>query len=862
MATATSKISEHEPDDLSLYPDVQELRIAYFRAVPEICVERSENITTYHLENGLFKKDKISALDKAKAYRYALSKRQPIVRHSSAPDKNKDDYQRFPFVDLSPFAGSTTSKFKGVILYPELFGLVMWPELNTVFDRRPNPFYLSPKDAEKLNHKIFPHWMEKTVWEITRRRYYENQFHDPIVTDYPDEMKLLQNVVFFLNAKAICISHCIPSFSEALGLGLAEMINRAETRKKKETDPQKADFHQSSIEILHGIIEYSKKLSVEAHRLSEVEHDPNKKRKLLEIAEIYDRVPESKATTFREALTTIWICWTALHLESPNIGLSLGRLDQLLYPYYCRDLNGSDSKNKEEFDHTVTELLCYFWLKIGDHVPTMLEAGEKLFGGTGSNQAVTIGGVDRKGNDAVNNVTYLMLKAASLVKLRDPNLAARYHPEKNPPDYIERLTRANIDTGAIPAIYNDKAIIEALCSKGDEVEDARDYGIVGCVEPVSAGRTFGHNAAVILNLASALELTLFNGKHRHTGTTKISAPSGNPSDFKKFSDFWEAFETQTSWLIHRATTLNYQLGRVHQDFYPTPILSTFFEGPSEKGQDVTHGGAKINFSGATIIGLADVVDSISAIKKWVFQKGNYSFSRLLRALRDNFQGREHAAMWALFKNPDQTPKFGNDDPFADKIAVDVVELLDNKFKAIKNYRDSNYRVGYWTMTFHAGMGVFMPSLPNGRLAKESFASGITPVSNVSNYLTKSLNSISKLPPKALSSGAALNIKLFPESDAHLMSKNLAAAIDTFFGKNSKEKTGGLQIQFIVKSGDQLKKAMLRPEKHSDLLVRVSGYSAYFVDLNSDMQREILARTEYVVSNGYSNPCGLREDMDD
>ncbi len=862
MGTVTLKIPKHKQDDLSLYPDVQELRRAYFRAVPEICVERSENITTYHLENGLFKKDKISALDKAKAYRYALSRRQPIVRHSSAPDKQHNQYKKLIFTDRSPFAGSTTSKFKGVILYPELFGLVMWPELNTVFDRRPNPFYLSPKDAEKLNHKIFPHWMKKTVWEITRCRHYENQFHDPIVTDYPDEMKLLQNVVFFLNAKAICISHCIPSFSEALRLGLAEMINRVETRKNKETDPRKVDFHQASIEVLHGVIEYSKKLSVEAHRLSEAAHDPEEKRRLLGIAEIYDRVPESKATSFREALTTIWICWTALHLESPNIGLSLGRLDQLLYPYYCRDLNGLDSGKKEEFDHAVTELLCHFWLKIGDHVPTMLEAGEKLFGGTGSNQAVTIGGVDRKGNDAVNHVTYLMLKAASLVKLRDPNLAARYHPEKNPPDYIEQLTRANIETGAIPAIYNDKAIIEALCSKDDDIEDARDYGIVGCVEPVSAGRTFGHNAAVILNLASALELTLFNGKHRHTDRTKISPETGNPIGFKTFGDFWKAFEAQTSWLIDRATTLNDQLGRVHQDFYPTPILSTFFEGPSEKGKDVTQGGAKINFSGATIIGMADVVDSISAIKKWIFVEGKYSFSRLLKALRDNFEGREHAAMWALLKNSDQTPKFGNDDSFADNIAIDVVKLLDEKFGAIKSYRGSNYRVGYWTMTFHAGMGAFMPSLPNGRLAKESFASGITPVSNVSNYLSKSLNSISRLPPQALSSGAALNIKLFPESDAHLMSKNLAAAVDTFFGKNSTKKTGGLQIQFIVGSGDTLKKAMMKPEENSELLVRVSGYSAYFVDLNSDMQREILARTEYVVSNGYSNPCRLREDNDD
>ncbi len=860
MGTVALKSLKTEDDPLGSYPDVRELRLAYFQAVPEICVERSENITTYHLENGLFKKDKISVLDKAQAYRYALSKRKAIVRHSGAPDKNHDEYKSFPIRDRSPFAGSTTSKFKGVILYPELFGLVMWPELNTVFNRRPNPFYLSPTDAEKLNHRIFPHWMKKTVWEITRYRHYQNQFHDPVITDYPDEMKLLQNIVFFLNAKTICISHCIPDFSEALGLGLAEMINLAENRKNKETDRQKVDFHLASIEVLHGIIEYSKKLSVEARRLSGATNDSEEKTRLLEIAAIYDRVPESKATTFREALTTIWICWTALHLESPNIGLSLGRLDQLLNRYYCMDVEKLTTDEKKVFDDYATGLLCHFWLKIGDHVPTMLEAGEKLFGGTGSNQAVTIGGVDEKGNDAVNNVTYLILKAASLVRLRDPNLAARYHPEKNPPEYLRTLTRTNIETGAIPAIYNDKAIIEGLCSKGDNIIYARDYGIVGCVEPVSAGRTFGHNAAVILNLASALELTLFNCQHRHTGSTKISPTSGNPSGFQTFGDFWKAFEAQTSWLIERATTLNDQLGRVHQDFYPTPILSTLFEGPSGKGEDVTKGGARINFSGATIIGLTDVVDSISAIKKWIFDKGKISFSELLKALRDDFRG--HDTMWALLKNPDRTPKFGNDDSYADNIAIDVVKLLDKKFGDIKSYRGYNYRVGYWTMTFHAGMGAFMHSLPNGRLAKESFASGITPVSSVSRYLSKTLNSISRLPPHALSSGAALNIKLLLESDVNLMSKNLADAIDTFFCKDMAGKNGGMQIQFIVSTGDRLKKAMIKPEKHSDLLVRVSGYSAYFVDLNIDMQREILARTEYVVSSGYSSPCQFPEDPDD
>ena len=836
---------------LELYPELEELKKAHFKAAPEMCVERSDLITKYHLDNDLFSQEKISVLDKAKAYRYVLRNRRPVVRNTSGRDKNDKDLKKFPIKVISPFAGSTTSKFKGVLLYPELFGLVMWPELNSVSKRRPNPFYISKKDADKLNLKVYPHWMKKTVWEITRCRHYENQFHEPTVTDNPDEMKLLQNVVFFLTTKVICISHCIPDFSGVLDFGLGGMINKAQANISRHSDPQKVEFYKAVVEVLTGIIEYSENLSKEALRLSEIA-DNAERDKLEEISRIYGTVPKSKPRSFREALTALWICWSALHLESPNIGLSLGRLDQLLWPFYREERKNLETEDRPEYDQKAVELLCHFWLKIGDHVPTMLEAGEQLFGGTGSNQAVTIGGVDTNGQDAVNDVTYLILKAAQLMGLRDPNLAARYHPEENSQYYLERLTESNIVTGAIPAIHNDKAVIKALTAKRDPEDFARNYGIVGCVEPTSAGRTFGHNAAIILNLASALELALFEGKHRHTRSIQIGPRTANPVTFESFEDFWHAFEQQTSWLIDRATTLNDHLGRTHQDFYPTPILSSFFKGPMDKGMDVTQGGADINSSGAAIVGLADVVDSISAIKKWVFDQKKITFSRMLKAIKANFNGYEEIA--ALLRNVFKTPKFGNDDDYADSIATDVVKFLDRAFHSKTNYRGARYRVGYWTMTFHAGMGKFTGSLPSGRGAGETFASGITPVSNVSSYLSKNLNSVSKLPPEAISSGAALNIKCFPEQETNLMSRNLAAAIDTFFGRGVQGKDGGLQIQFNVVTRKTLEEAMQKPEEYAGLLVRVSGYSAYFIDLNPEMQKEILERTEYIVSPGYSENC--------
>jgi pyruvate formate-lyase/glycerol dehydratase family glycyl radical enzyme len=822
------------------FPDLETLREAYFSAAPEMCVERPRLLTEFYVQNDLFSKDHISILDKAKAYRHVLEKREPVVFHKFAHDKNMDGFE---VSDVSPFAGSTTSKFKGVPLYPELIALILWPELRSMPERRPNPFYISPDDAEDLNLNVFPHWMKKNVLEITRLRDYPGQFTGAVNTDNPDEIKLFQNMVFFLTSKALCISHTIPDFTKALNIGLAGIIKEAENKKSLASDPSKIEFYSAIVEVLTGIIKYAKRLAGEAKRLAGHATDASEKARLEKIAAIYEKVPEGPAQTFREALTTVWICWTALHLENPNVGLSLGRLDQILYPFYKTDVE----KGALTQDDAV-ELVCYLWLKIGDHVPTMSETAEQLFGGTGSNQAITIGGVDKNGEDAVNDLTYVILKATELMKLRDPNLNARYHPDKNPDVYLQWLSEINIRTHATPAIHNDKAVIKALVSRGDSQEHARDYGIVGCVEPVSAGRTYGHNAAILLNLASGLELALYNGKHRHTGKKQISRPTGDPRDFTSFEQFWQAFKKQTQWLIDRATKLNNQLGKTHQDFCPTPILSALFEGPMDKGMDLARGGAAINSSGASIIGFADVVDSLAAIQEHVFNTKMISFWDLIEAMNENFVGYE--TYRERLSNPKKSPKFGNDNQTADAIAGRVVKMLDDALMVKQNYRGGNYRVGYWTMTLHAAFGKLMRSLPNGRKARENFASGITPVSGATPELISALHSVAKLPAQALSSGVALNIKYTPESDKKAMAEHFGATIKAFFTQNPpRSPDGGFEIQFNIVSREDFENAQAHPEDYRQLLVRVSGYTAYFIDLNPQMQREIMERTEYNLTTG-------------
>jgi formate C-acetyltransferase len=827
--------------DWNLTKRVSHLKDIYFRSMPEICIERPHLITRFYLDNGLFDKDRISILDKARAYRYVLENRTPIVRHNRSYEKGM---KPFKFKEAPLFAGSTTSKFKGVPLYPE-FSIfpVLWPELWTISKRASNPFHITDSEVKELNYKILPHWMEHNILELARKRCFDENWKRYERKKYAPEIKLFQQLVFFIASKAGCISHTIPDFSRAVNIGLRGVIDEARVRHTKASDSSQEEFYKAISEVLEGIITYARNLATKAEEMADKETDPNLKKELLDIVEVNRRVPEFPARTFREGLTTVWICWTAIHLENPNIGLSLGRLDQVLYDLYRQDVENGAIDIQD-----AVELVCCLWLKIGDHVPCMPDAGEQLFGGTGSNQAITIGGVDKEGKDAVNDLTYVMLRATELMKLRDPNPNARYYPGINSRDYLRQLCAVNINTGAIPAIHNDKAVINALMSKGETIEQARDYGVIGCVEPGSNGRFYGHSAAILLNLTSALELVLFNGRHRHTRLdVLISKETGDPTTFTTFEKFKAAFAEQTRWLVEQTTNLNNMLGRVHQDFQPTPILSAFFEGPMEKGKDLVQGGATINSSGATIIGLADVADSLSAIQKVVFEE-KMPFADLLDALEKDFEGYE--TLQTRLMNPDKTPKYGNEDPVADANVTWVVELLDRAFGEKMNYRGGRYRVGYWTMTNHAGFGRLMQATPNGRKARENFTSGITPVSDVTPYLTKALNSVAKLPARCLSSGVALNLKYTPEfGNEERMLDNFVACVEGYFDDVGGNRDGGMEVQFIITDHNTLADAVAHPEKYPELLVRVSGYTAYFKDLNPQMQKEIIDRTEYALSTG-------------
>ena len=846
------QISQHNVDKIlsKHFPLLSDMRDGYFASKATICSERAALLTSAMAKNDrkLFKKlasgEEISSLERADVFAQMLAKKRAIVWHEG---KHKDK---------SPFAGSTTTKRRGVPIYPEAIGLALWPELagekeSNVSIRKENPYVISKEDLKKLE-KVFPEWVEFSIMELAR-------------PNCPSQMKLLEALRYILLDKPVCITHTIPDFEEVIKLGFKGLAKKA-TGLQTDADETSKNQYQAFSRILEALSDFSLRLSKNAKELADATStSSDDKKRLNEIATVYKTVATEAPTTLREGLTVLWLCWMALHQESPNIAISLGRLDQFLYPLYQEDKKKNNGADDLDFYKKTVELFGHFWLKLGDHVPMVPISAERLFGGSGSNQAVTIGGIEREldSNDkpvnAVNELTYAILDATTLLRLRDPNLNARYHSDEVHGDkYIKRLVDANISTHATPAIHNDRAVIESLISvnrkngsnDNDVANDARDYGIVGCVEPVSVGRSFTASGAIFINLPAALELALNGGKLRDAAPVHNSPAKGH---FSNIEELKAGLEHEVNWLANEATILNNEFGKVYQKFYKAPILSTFFKGTWSSGKDVMSGGATYNASGVTIIGLTDVVDSIAAIDKVVYKDERMKFADFKEYWCSDFSAKNSQncemsgiELQALLSNSERTPKFG-DHKDALPIACDVAEIVNKAFHEKEHYRQGDYRVGFWSMTTHAGLGRLMKASPNGRSAKAPFPSGITPVSNVTPNLTEVLNSIATIPVTHQSNGAALNIKFTPPfstpGEYDKVSRAIKAYVKTFFSAGPK-KIGGMEIQFNVTHRQDFLDAIVDESRHPELLVRVSGYTAMFVDLNKQMKRELIERTEY------------------
>lgn len=804
------------PDfNLERFPRLKLLRECTLAARAEVCIERARWITGALQLSATETPDLPMPVRYSRAVKAFLSNKEPL------------------FFDDNLLAGSTTSKPFGAPVYPELTGLTIWPELDTISTRRKNPQKITKEEAAELNFKIFPYWLKESILEATRAR-----------EGNPPEMRLFEKIVFFIAGKAGAISHTVPCYRIALEKGIAWLIAEARRRGAETVanaapgDEEGKLFYDSMATALEGIVAYASRLSNRAATLAITETSPERKKNLEEMAAVCSQVPAGPARTFREAVNSLWLLQVAIHAENINMAISPGRLDQVLYPWYRRDID----------DGTLTvesalELMGCLWIKLNDNTGLVPETAEELFGGAGTVPAVTIGGVDGQGEDAVNDLTYVILKVAELLKTRDPSLNARFHPGRNSEDYLRRVVGVIRNTRSIPALYNDLSAIATLVGQGLSLEHARDYAVIGCVELSSSGRSYDASSAIMLNLVAALELTLYNGKRPVTGDEQISSMTGGPAGFSSYPAFEAAFRDQLAWLIGQAVRLNESLGRTHQQKLPTPLLSALFEGPMENGRDLVNGGAVYNSSGATHIGFADTVDSLSAIEQAVFVENRFTLPQILEGMKSDFSNG-YRAMGEWLAN--RTPKFGTDNPVAVKNASALISFLFETYQGYINYRDGRYRPAYWTMTNHAGQGKLAGALPNGRRANTVFSSGITPVSQAVTTLPECLAAVGRTDPLHIPGGEAFNMKMVPVQTAADFERFIGYILAYFAA-------GGLHIQFNLMDYEMLLDAKAHPENYPDLLVRVSGYSAYFRDLNDAMKDEIITRTAYDTRNGTAIP---------
>ena len=801
--------------ELSLadFPRLKDFLDHHMTHRPQLCHERPALLTAWYRENG-FETDSegnpwIPELRQANAFFHLMANKQPIIR------KN----------DL--IAGTTTARDVGVVLYPDAHGTLIWGELLSAPHRELNPFDVDAQTVRILHHEVFPFWFHRNFREWVRENH-----------GNPLGQQLDERFAVYFVWKSVGISHTVPDFPSLLHLGARGLIERIDQAIRSDgATPEKKATLEAMVLCLEGIVAYAKNLACQAAEEAKAQSDPKRKEELVRLAEICRRVPEHGARSLDEAVNAIWIAWVGLHNENTNTGLSLGRLDQWLQPFFAADLDAcSTAKERDRAIRRAVELIGCLFLRCTDHLPLIPDIGNYLFGGSSSDQAITLGGITSDGRDAVCDMTYILLKVTEMLGVRDPNVNARFHGRVNSDVYLRRLCEVNRITCATPSLHNDEAVLASLEPLGYPQGDRRDWSATGCVEPTLSGRHMGHTGSILLNMVGALEMAMFNGRHP---LMKGQAGPSTGETFATFEAFFEAFTEQFGFLIDQAVTYNNMLAEAHAFLRPTPLLSSLIEGCIQSGRDAVRGGARYNSSGTALIGLADVTDSLMAIKKLVFEQQLTSLATLREAAGSDFAN--HPQLRARMRN--KVPLFGSGSEEALEMTRRVTQFASDRLGAHRNFRGGPYTAGFWSMSNHVAFGTLAGALPSGRSAGKAFTPGLTPQPVASPNLLDNLRDVAGLDPTHMSNNMAFNVKVVPgANDTHGdIVDRMLAYVKTYFA------LGGMQMQMNVVTSQTLRRAMVNPDAYRNLLVRISGYNAYFVTLNRDMQMELVERAEYGIS---------------
>jgi formate C-acetyltransferase len=578
-----------------------------------------------------------------------------------------------------------------------------------------------------------------------------------------------------------------------------------------------------------AIILYAKRNASKLDEMAKEEKAPGRKKELKELAEICRRVPANAPGTFHEALQYYWFVHIGVITEvNPWDSFNPGRLDQHLYPFYRKEIDeGTLTKER------AIELLESFWIKFNNHpAPPKMGVTAKESNTYTDFALINLGGVKEDGSNAVNELSYLILDVIEEMRLLQPSSMIQLS-KKNPESFLKRAVKITKTGFGQPSIFNTEALVQEMIRQGKSIKDARNGGASGCVETGA----FGKEAYILtgyFNLAKMLELTLNNGINPVSGE-QVGPKTGESNTFKTFNDFLNAYRKQIEYFVNIKVLGSNIIESINAEYMPVPFLSVLIDDCIKNGKDYNDGGARYNTNYIQGVGMGTLTDSLTAIKYHVFDKKNITIKELTKILASNFKGYEYLQHELIY----QTPKYGNDNDYADENAVKVFDFFYDAVNGRPTPRGGKYRINLLPTTCHVYFGSVMGATPDGRNKGMPVSEGISPVQGADRKgPTAVINSCAKL-DHIRTGGTLLNQKFTPEflKDDDGISK-VASLVRSYF------RMDGHHIQFNVVNADTLRDAQKHPEKHMDLIVRVAGYSDYFNDLTPELQEEIISRTAH------------------
>lgn len=781
---------------------IQKLREQSLNAVECISVERAQLLTAFYKSNE--SKGLSIPVKRARAFEYILKNKIICINQGEL------------------IVGERGPKPKATPTYPEI-NLHSLEDLNILDLREKVSFKVGNKVKEVYANDIIPFWKGNT----NRDRIMANMNSDwqlaykaGVFTEFQEQRAPGHTVLgqkMFKNG----FSHVISS--------IEERIKQLDFVNDKITADNKEELHAMLI-TAKAIVMYAERHSEKLTSLALAEKDFDRQKELIEMARICKKVPYHAPETVHEMLQHYWFIHLGVITElNPWDSFNPGRLDQHLFPVYKSDLQKGINKSQ------IYELLQAFWVKFNNHpAPPKVGVTAKESNTYTDFCLINLGGVDPDGNDAVNELSFILLDVIEEMRLLQPSSMIQVS-KKNPDSFIHRALEITKTGFGQPSIFNTDAIIQELLNQGKDIVDARNGGASGCVETGAFG-TESYVLTGYFNLIKVLELTLNNGFDPLT-KTQVGIEVGEASTFETFESLMQAFEKQLNHLINIKLVGNNIIESIWAENLPAPFLSTLIEGCIQKGIDYNAGGAKYNTSYVQGVGLGTITDSLSAIKKHIYDDKTISLNELIQVLNNNYQNYQELRCKLIYK----TPKYGNDLNEADDHAVSVFEAFYKAVNGKPTARGGVFKINMLPTTCHVYFGQVTGATPDGRLKGEPTSEGISPVQGAdSNGPTAVLKSAAKI-DHLRTGGTLLNQKFTPSffnyNEAY---RNLTALIRSYFKMN------GHHIQFNVVDANTLRKAQKNPEKYKDLIVRVAGYSDYFNDLGEDLQNEIIRRTQHEI----------------